>query len=121
MAGYLGSAETPGLVAPAPSAVLGECGSRTILPLLPAVQVLPGWSLLRRPQGSGARPGSDVLILHRASTRITPPDGSLQLQGGDGDPGHRNLIARIFYVAQAADGDPHTAALRVKSLSAIAG
>jgi hypothetical protein len=121
MAGYLGAHPQPQLVATPPGAILSICGGGTVLPLRPAVVVQERWTLPCSAQGSGAKPGSDVLILRRASTRITPAEGALQVRGDATEPGHRNLFVRIFYVARAADGDSRTAALRVKSLSAIAG
>jgi Tfp pilus assembly protein PilW len=122
MAGYFGSRPQPELGTANPGAILSACGSNTVLPLQPAIRILQDqWTLPCPPQGAGAQPGSDVLILRRASTRITAPDGALQLSGSAAEAGRRNLFVRIFYVARAADGDPRTTALRVKSLSAVAG
>jgi type II secretory pathway pseudopilin PulG len=122
MAGYFGARTPPELSGAIPDAVRSVCGSDTVLPFLPVVRVQQDrWTLPCPPQGGGFKPDTDVLILRRASTRITAPDGALQLLGTAEQPGLRNLIVRIFYVARAADGDRHTAALRVKSLSAIAG
>lgn len=122
MAGYFGSRPQPELGTASPGAILSTCGSSTVLPLQPAVRVQQDrWSLPCPPQGGGAKPGSDVLILRRASTRITAPDGALQLLDSTTGAGLRNLVVRIFYVSRAADSDPRTTALRVKSLSAIAG
>lgn len=122
MAGYFGPAADPQPGSAVPDALLAECGAHAILPLRPALRVLPGgWSLPCRPMGGGASTGSDVLILHRASSRISPADGALQLNDSSHEAGQRNLIVRIFYVARSADGDSRTPALRVKSLSAIAG
>jgi prepilin-type N-terminal cleavage/methylation domain-containing protein len=122
MAGYFGSYPQPQLGTASPGGILSFCGSSTVLPLKPSLSVLQGgWSLPCSPQGSGAKPGSDVLIVRRASTRITAADGALQLRGSAVDAGLRNLLVRIFYVARSADGDSRTPALRVKSLTAIAG
>lgn len=122
MAGYYGSRPQPQLSTSPPGTILSACGSNTVLPLQPAVRVLQNaWSLSCPAQGAGAKPGSDVLILRRASTRITTPDGALQLLESAAEAGLRNLVVRIFYVARAADGDSRTPALRVKSLSAVAG
>jgi Tfp pilus assembly protein PilW len=121
MAGYFGARTPPQLSALIPDSIRTVCGEDTVLPFMPAVRILPDrWTLPCPPQG-GSKPDTDVLILRRASTRITAPDGALQLLGSAEEPGLRNLIVRIFYVARAADGDPRTSALRVKSLSAIAG
>jgi Tfp pilus assembly protein PilW len=123
MAGYFGSGASPGLQPADLAAVPASCGSNTVLPLLPAVRVLEGnWSLPCPAQGRGAQPDSDVLILRRASTRdAATPDGALQLQGSAAEPAPRDLLVRIYYVARAADGDARTPALRVKSLTAVAG
>lgn len=122
MAGYFGADAQP-QVDPLPAAaIIAHCGSNTVLPLRPAVRVLQGsWRLACNPQGQGAMPGSDVLLLRRASTRITSPQGALQLRDASPSSGGRDLIVRIFYVAHASDGDPRTPALRVKSLTAVAG
>ncbi|MEO8316577.1 MAG: hypothetical protein ABI645_17495 [Pseudomonadota bacterium] len=122
MAGYFGPGAHAELSTTMPASVLSACGNDTVLPLQPAVRVLEDrWLLPCAAQGTGAMPGSDTLILRRASTRITTADGALQLQGSVDETGLRNLSVRIFYVARAADGDPRTAALRVKSLTAISG
>jgi Tfp pilus assembly protein PilW len=124
MAGYFGSAWHPqsGNVTADVSGSVTGCGNTTVLPLQPAVRVIRGWTLPCNAQGRGAQPESDVLILRRASTRITAvPDGALQVQLAPPRPESRDLHVRIFYVARAADGDPDTPALRVKSLTAVAG
>lgn len=125
MAGYFGASDAPQLNRD-PSSTPGAqltCGTEALLPLQRAVQVLKGaWSLPCPAQGSGARSGSDVLILHRASTRIaSAPDGALQLADDAATPALRDLFVRIYYVAKASDGDTRTPALRVKSLTAVAG
>jgi Tfp pilus assembly protein PilW len=122
MAGYYGSAPQP-QVSMVNAAALSSCGENAVLPLQPALSVLDGnWSLSCPAQGQGAQPGSDVLIVRRASTRIAgAPDGSVRLQGDAADPGQRELLVRIYYVARASDGDARTPALRVKSLTAVAG
>jgi hypothetical protein len=122
MAGYFGAHVPAEPSTPVPDNVLLVCGSNTVLPLLPAVRVLRDrWTLPCPAQGGGFLPDTDALITHRASTRITTSDGAVQLLGSAAEPGLRDLFVRIFYVARAADGDPRTPALRVKSLSAIAG
>jgi Tfp pilus assembly protein PilW len=100
-----------------------SCGFNTALPLQPPLHVLRGnWSLPCAAQGRGAQPDSDVLILSRASTRITSTaTGALHLVSRDSPLQSRDLLVRVYYVARAADGDARTPALRVKSLTAIAG
>lgn len=125
MAGYFGSGAAPQPLAVPASAIPGmnSCGSDAVLPLQPAVRVMAGnWSLPCAPHGQGARPGSNVLLVHRASTRIADAaDGAVQLTDPGPPPQLRDLFVRIYYVARAADGDARTPALRVKSLTAVAG
>jgi Tfp pilus assembly protein PilW len=125
MAGYFGTADIPQLSSDplsTPGAHLA-CGADALLPLQRAVQVMQGsWSLPCPAQGRGARSGSDAVILHRASTRVASvADGALQLTDDAATPELRDLFVRIYYVAKASDGDARTPALRVKSLTAIAG
>lgn len=125
MAGYFGTADVPQLSRD-PASIPGtqwSCGTDVLLPLQRAVRAVNGaWSLPCAAQGRGARSGSDTLILHRASTRVASvADGALRLAGGSTTPELRDLFVRIYYVAKAADGDARTPALRVKSLTAIAG
>lgn len=124
MAGYFGTGPLPRLssAAAAHSAAARLCGDTTVLPLRPAVRVLTSWTLPCAAQGRGALPASHILILHRVSTHVTATaDGALQVEGGLSGPELRDLRVRIYYVARAADGDPDTPALRVKSLTAING
>jgi Tfp pilus assembly protein PilW len=122
MAGYYGPAPQPQLNIANPAA-LSDCGEHAVQPLQPALSVLEGsWSLSCPAQGQGPQPGSDVLIVRRASTRIAgAPDGTIRLLGDATDPGQRNLLVRIYYIARASDGAARTPALRVKSLTAVAG
>jgi Tfp pilus assembly protein PilW len=124
MAGYFGAAAHPQLsnMTAAMSGAATSCGNTMAWPLQPAIRVIEDWSLPCSAQGRGAQPGSDVLILRRASTRIAAgPDGALQLLQDSPQPELRDLHVRIYYVSRAADGDSNTPALRVKSLTAIAG
>ncbi|MEO6080407.1 MAG: hypothetical protein ABIQ86_11585 [Steroidobacteraceae bacterium] len=125
MAGYFGSGETAQLNDAVTAASGGgtTCGIAAVLPLQPAVRVLEGnWSLPCAAHGQGAKPDSDTLIVRRASTRIAATeDGALQLLTGATPPELRDLFVRIYYIARAADGDARTPALRVKSLTAVAG
>jgi hypothetical protein len=95
-------------------------------------------------EGRGPVPATDTLTLRRASVRLADPArGRAQLLGtllpqvsrtliwdGTPPPGTqlqpsrtelRDLIVRSYYVARSADEDRYTPALRVKSLTAIAG
>jgi prepilin-type N-terminal cleavage/methylation domain-containing protein len=144
MAGYFGGVATAApLAAASIPEVAQRCGvdviGRVDLPL----QVLPTWSLPCEARGSGAAGGSEVLILRRLSARLAerPERGRAQWLS-DEDPASarlywdgeapwsastpagrelRELLVRIYYVARAADGDLSTPALRVKSLTSIAG
>jgi prepilin-type N-terminal cleavage/methylation domain-containing protein len=123
MAGYFGRGSPPRLgdasIAAAPTA----CGASVVLPLLPAVQVQRGaWPLPCPAQGGGVIPGNDVLLVRRASIHVAAAGSSaLRLAASPAAPEIRELIVRIYYIARTADGDASTPALRVKSLSAIAG
>jgi Tfp pilus assembly protein PilW len=124
MAGYYGTdtaAQLSGSLAALTA--MASCGFNSALPMQPAVRVLRGnWSLPCPAQGRGALDNSDVLILSRASARVTSTvEGALQVLSRDTPPAMRALLLRIYYVARAADGDPLTPALRVKSLTAVAG
>lgn len=116
MAGFQGiPASTP---APAPwPAGAGACDPVLPSPAAPALRQYTGqWPLACPPHGGGMRPGSAVLATWRAASTTRPTAGALALADGS-----RELHLRIFYVAREADGDAHTPALRMKSLSAIAG
>jgi len=116
-----------------------QCGARLIARIDVAVERLV--SLPARCVASATLlAGSDVLVLRRASahasaaragraqwiTTIDPePRGELVWDGqnpsGVEDPERRDLVIRIYYVARSADGDAGTPALRVKTLTEIAG
>lgn len=144
MAGYLGNAaaSAPLAATDIPESAL-RCGTDVVRRLALPLQVLPTWSLPCAASGGGAVDGSDVLVLRRASARIAAApqpgraqwlsritgaaDGALYWDGDapwhPGVPGEelRELIVRIYYVARRADGDASAPALRVKSLTSIAG
>ena len=144
LAGYFGGNAPPAPVAaddiPEPAQ---SCGADLVRPLGMPLQAMPTWSLPCEPRGNGAVEGSQVLVVRRVSARtasapqagraqwlsdpLDPHDGRLYWHGeapwapGDGGAELRELIVRVYYVAQAADGDGSTPALRVKSLTSIAG
>jgi hypothetical protein len=67
-------------------------------------------------------PGTAVLLIRRAATRpAASADGSLSLADDFDPPARRELRVRLYYVARQSDGDARTPALRVKSLTAVAG
>lgn len=147
LAGYYGlndaaSLDAPG-AAPASAQLCGEGGvSRLAVPLEVHDN---GYDLSCPAQAAGAMPGSDVLILRRASAQLASAQpGRLQLLTSTVDsrahrlqstgqlpagvslaPGRtelRDLLTHFYYVARRADGpDASQPALRVKNLTAIAG
>ncbi|MFM1887108.1 MAG: hypothetical protein RL026_2265 [Pseudomonadota bacterium] len=152
MAGFYGLVAGAGVsTAGLPTTGADACGAVLPRDLGQAVTVLRGpWSLPCPPSGGGLAPGSDVLVLRRASgaTAIPEPgrlqvytslarpadsrlvtDASAQGQTTSGAPATtelRDLVIRIYYLARRADGTtgastPATTALRVKNLTRIAG
>jgi hypothetical protein len=124
MAGYFGSGASRQLNLDPATATGGltSCGTGIVTPLQPALRIMRGWSLPCPPNGDGVMPGSAVLLLRRASTRVSDvPDGALQLIENAAPLQLRDVFVRIYYIARSADGDPRTPALRVKSLTAVAG
>lgn len=144
LAGYFGGSAPP---APLPADDIPEpaqrCGADLVRLLDLPLQAMPAWTLPCEPRGNGAVEGSQVLVVRRVSTRTTdtaeagraqwlshpldPHDGQLYWHGeapwapGLAGAELRELIVRVYYVARAADGDAATPALRVKSLTSIAG
>jgi hypothetical protein len=140
MAGYFAAARP---AAPLPEASIPpsvrQCGAMLVASIDLAVQRLA--SLPTRCVASAMLlAGSDVLVVRRVSARASAaragraqwlttfdpwPRGELvwdgQLPPGIQDPERRDLVIRIYYVARGADGDAGTPALRVKTLTEIAG
>jgi prepilin-type N-terminal cleavage/methylation domain-containing protein len=142
MAGYFAGSRPASIPAAEILAAAAACGSDVVARLDRAIDVTEGrYPYSCAPQGRGQRAGADTLLVRRASARLAiPGTGRLQwlscpnnsctsrLLNAAAPPvavtppaEMRDLIVRIFYVARAADGDAATPALRVKSLSAIAG
>jgi prepilin-type N-terminal cleavage/methylation domain-containing protein len=143
LAGYFGHGGRSGhlLMDSIPEAAR-RCGADLIQHLNLPLETRQDWSFPCSANGGGAMPGSQVLILRRVSARtsyapeagraqwLTSPtdiQGQLFWQGEAPSPGGvagaelRELIVRLYYVAQAADGDATSPALRMKSLTSIAG
>ncbi|MEY2854583.1 MAG: hypothetical protein RL030_1715, partial [Pseudomonadota bacterium] len=144
MAGFFGSGPAPGW-APAsiPPPSLAGCG--LTLPRLDAgiEAYTTAWPLACAAQGGGMVAGGTVLIVRRATANATTPEpGRVQLLDSEAVPGlrqlrwdgatptgaatppdllWRDLLLRTYYIARAADEDAATPALRVKSLTAVAG
>lgn len=142
MAGYF--AAGPARVALSPSTIPAPalaCGLDTVRRLDHAVEVSAAFDLPCSAQGGGARSGSQLLLIRRiAAHGATGTPGRAQwwsdplgmLPGqlswdGTAPAGSpalaevRDLLVRAYYIANAADGDTGTPALRVKNLTAIAG
>lgn len=143
LAGYFGTSTLPGpLSALAIPEAAQRCGIDVIRRLDLPLQTMSGWTFDCPPNGRGAVAGSEVLVVRRVSaraaaapeagraqwlSRLAEPQGRLYWMGdapwSAGVPGDelRELIVRIYYVAHAADGDAALPALRMKSLTSIAG
>jgi hypothetical protein len=144
LAGYYGvhgAALLPTLAAPASAE---HCGAGHATRLGAVVEASDGYALACAPQAPGVVPGTAVLTVRRASAQPAVPDaGRLQLLTSLDDARGRTLIAngavpnglrlapgitelrdlvvRSWYVARASDGDGAEPALRVKSLTRVAG
>lgn len=143
MAGYWGT--DPLLAWPRHAGIspsLAACG-----PALPALAEglswLPGpWPLSCAAQGGGAATGAVMVIRRAAAIASAPELGRVQLLDSESAPASRqlrwdgvvpegaasvpdlewrDLLLRAYYVARQSDGDAGTPALRVKSLTAVAG
>ena len=140
MAGYFGAARPP---APLPAstipATVRACGVDVIARLdrpLERLRQVPSTCIPR----ASLNAQSDVLLVRRAAAQLAAPragraqwltrgdsttagavlwDG--QLPPDAANPELRDLIVRIYYVARAADGDAGGTALRVKTLTEVAG
>lgn len=122
MAGYFGMHPAPALSSEAAAAPgLRACGA-DLATLAPALVVRQGsWPTTCSAQGGGALPATQRLVAKRAAVATTLSPGAITLPGYLPDEPARELRVRIFYVARRSDGDARAPALRVKSLSAVAG
>jgi prepilin-type N-terminal cleavage/methylation domain-containing protein len=145
MAGYFGASGRPlRLPEDAIPEAAGRCGKDLVARIDLPLQASQAWQLDCEPRG-GTVAGTQVLVLRRLSSRLAsfpepgraqwlnsatrPGQGSLHWQGdapwtaaGTASGAElRELIVRAWYVSQASDGDPALPALRVKSLTSIAG
>ena len=141
--GVHGASLLPQAIEPASAS---SCGAGQATRLLVPVETSRGYALACTPQQPGAIADSAVLTIRRASAQSASPEAgrlqvltSLQYPAARGvivdgklpdgvslKPGVtelRDLIVRSWYVARESDGtgDPKEPALRVKSLTRVAG
>lgn len=146
LAGFYGVQGASLLPQPIEPASASSCGAGQATRLLAPVETSRGYALACTPQQPGAVADSAVLTVRRASAQSATPDaGRMQVLTSlehpaargvivDGvlpagvtlKPGItelRDLIVRSWYVARESDGngDPTEPALRVKSLTRVAG
>ena len=139
MAGYFGQSPPPAPLAVDEVPVAARsCGDALIQRLDLPVEVAPAYELSCAARGGGAVSSSAQLTVRRASAQPAAAAlgraqwlGSVtagQLVWNDtagaltpADTERRDLLVRVYYVARASDGDTTTPALRVKSLSSVAG
>ncbi len=140
MAGYFGAAQAPQrLESAAIPAAAQACGTDLPRRLDLPVEIADAWNLPCATRG-GMVAGTQVLVLRRVAAQSAPPAaGRAQWLAGSASPGvlhwntvpdavpdmpgteRRDLLLRVYYVSRAADGDTATPALRMKSLTAVAG
>lgn len=140
MAGYFGGVTAPTFSLEELPAAVQACGAALLTRLDVALE-----SISSLPKGCDPRsalvPGTRILIMRRASAHValahagrpqwalrTVPSRSGQMLWEGAAPGLeadstelRDLIARAYYVARSSDGDAATPALRMKSLTEVAG
>ena len=138
MAGYFGPSPPLPLAAGSIPSSAQDCGLALVQRLDLPVEVAPGYALPCTARGGGAMTGSQQLTLRRAAAQTaTASNGRAQWLSGattgqlswNDTPAamaaaaseRRDLLVRVYYVARAADGDAATPALRVKSLTSVAG
>lgn len=143
LAGYFGGSAPAPLSADDIPEPAQRCGADLVRRIDLPLQAWSAWQLPCEARGNGALEGSHVLVVRRLSSHLAqaPEPGRAQWLSDLTDPHRwslhwngeapwnlelpgpelRNLIVRIYYVAHAADGGEPTPALRVKSLTSIAG
>jgi prepilin-type N-terminal cleavage/methylation domain-containing protein len=139
MAGYFGQSPPPAALAVDDIPLAARsCGAALLQRLDLPVEVAPAYELPCAARGAGAVSSSMQLTVRRASAQ--PAAGAMgraqwlgsvragQLVWNDtggaitpADSERRDVLVRVFYVARSADGDSATPALRMKSLSSVAG
>lgn len=138
MAGYFGPSPAPRALAAAQvPAAAQDCGLALVQRLDVAVEVAAAYALPCAARGGGAMADSELLVLRRASAQPAAAATGRAQWLGNTTTGElnwneapaatapaterRDLLLRVYYVARAADGDAATPALRMKSLTAVAG
>jgi prepilin-type N-terminal cleavage/methylation domain-containing protein len=139
MAGYFGQSPAPApLAADSIPVAARSCGAPLVQRLDVPVEVVPGYALPCAARGGGAAGGSMQLTIRRVSAHpATPQAGRAQWLGSTtagrlvwndtvntvmpAGAERRDLLLRVYYVARSSDGDAQTPALRMKSLSSVAG
>lgn len=139
MAGYFGQSPPPApLDAAAIPPAAQDCGLALIRRLDQPVEVAAAYALPCTARGGGASSGSQQLTLRRASAQpAAAVSGRAQWLGSvtagqltwneapaappAAGSERRDLLLRVYYVARGADGDAATPALRMKSLTSVAG
>ena len=138
MAGYFGDSPPPSMLAAGSVPLAAQsCGLDLIRRLDVPVEVAASYDLPCAARG-GAVASSQQLTIRRASSHIAAAmSGRAQWVGNaaageldwnDAAPAstpasaqRRDLLLRVYYVSREADGDARTPALRMKSLSSVAG
>ena len=144
MAGYFGAAAPAALALADIPVPATRCGPEVVRRLDQPLQVESGWTLPCPAQGGGHVAGTEVLVTRRVSSQIATgvqagrAQWLSQAASGsgrifwNGDAGWvpadaatgaelRNLELHIYYVARSADGNAGLPALRVKTLTSVAG
>lgn len=143
MAGFFGSAASPPRIHESREPVPWSSCGHYLSSLQPGIDTWSGrWPLDCPAQGGGAVEDSQILVIKRASAGTsTAEPGRVQLLDSESAPAirqirwdgedpatpspsdlvRRDVLLRAYYIARESDGDSATPALRVKSLTAVAG
>jgi prepilin-type N-terminal cleavage/methylation domain-containing protein len=140
MAGYFGQYPARPLAAASVPVAARDCGIELVQRLERPVEVAAAYQLPCVARGGGAVAGSQQLTVRRVSVQpaaaasgraqwlSSPVAGELTWNITAAAPApapagmeRRDLLLRVYYVACNADGDAATPALRMKSLTSVAG
>jgi prepilin-type N-terminal cleavage/methylation domain-containing protein len=136
MAGYFGVSPRPSALPAGSMPVAAQsCGLELIQRLQVPVEVAASYELPCAAR-NGAMASSQQLTIRRASSQLAVAESGRAQWLGNASAGlldwndaaatlpaseRRDLLLRVYYVSRAADGDAATPALRMKSLSSVAG